>query len=248
MTVETFYGNLISYNVMPTENDHYGSGYGGIGAGMIPQELTLTPLIGAQSVVAGHVVSGFTPPSSGSLSGGKIQATVAAGEAVINGYRIIGESTIAIEMTISDTSYLFLQLEYDANSLVYRPVVYVDDGTYSRPLNSIPLGEVTCDATSVTATVDLRPQNKLLYGEVQGSDGSTIHRGSEYWSASRTGTGAYTLTFSPALLCDHPYIFTESNSTANIDITSLTAASCTVTTRDGAGTPTDYDWRFMVYS
>jgi hypothetical protein len=217
MATSTFYGDLVNYLVLPTENDHYGDGYGGVGAGMIPTELQFNPLIAAQSAIAGHVVSGFEPPASGTFQSPYVVADVTAGAATINGYRIVGTDAISVNLTASTTNYLFLKLELDGNNRVIRPLLHVDDSSYTRPSNSIPLGEVTTDASSITGTVDLRVENKMCYGtvSVSGTTATITKRGSGDWTATYAGAGDCTITFSPSFSYTAPIVHVTGHGSGN---------------------------------
>lgn len=200
-----FYGLLLNYVVMPSENDHYGDGYGGVGAGKIPTELLLTPLLQGLGHMPGFVSTGFAVPSSGSLTGSTITGSVTAGTAVIAGRRIEGTSNVGISVPISDTSYVWLSLELDGSNKVYRPIITTST-TFAEQANpSIPLGSITCDATSITSTKDMRFKGQIVWGAIE-TDGSNepdfedanSHMGSCNWVPSKVDATDLRITFNDA--------------------------------------------------
>lgn len=171
MASTIFYGNLVNYNVMPTEHDHCGDGFGGDGAGRIPQELTFSPLLCRISGVTGMVESGLQIPTSGTLSGSVINANITAGKAIIEGYRIAGTYVINVDFVISSLNHVWLKLEKDAADRVLRPVIQIDDVTdsdvdFTVPDSALYLGNAVCDATSITSTVQAQFMNRIVMGQI----------------------------------------------------------------------------------
>ena len=236
MATSTEYGNLVNYLCMPTENDHYGSGYGGTGAGRIPQELTFLPLLKGVGSCVGFVESGFVVPATGGEVASKIVGTVSAGAAVINGCRIVGTSTITVSMKPSATNYLFLKLELDGTSKIYRPVIHIDDAAYTIPTNAIPLGAVVCGASSVTSTLDFRYQNRHTFGYIDNHAATPEygHAGSGDWSYAVDGSN-FVVTFKTAFFrAPMALVFARPDTGGSLTTPDVTITSSTLTWAKGA--------------
>jgi hypothetical protein len=177
-----------TWSVHPTENDIYGSE--GIGAGRVINEFKLTQAIRG-GVRRGHVISGFTLPSSGS----RTAVSVAGGYAVIDGYTIYAPSalTISINNNVSGSTNarVWLQLVSSANKATVIKIVTVY--TDAQQNNAILLGRLTTDATNVTAMEDNRSTGRILYGACT-TAGATVEAGSGDWrwdSHPSTGVTRY---------------------------------------------------------
>ena len=241
MAATTFTGSSV-WSVSPTENDLAGAE--GTGAGRVIQEKKIGPSLrgsGSTAGATGYVLSGFTLPASGS----RTSISVAAGEACINGYFIKGTTGLTISANASTTAYVYLQLVL-SSSLVSSVAIRTEYVETTKPANAILLGVLTTDASNVTARVDARPQRKMVYGQVD-STGAVLDYGTGDWTATKTATGAYTITFYPAFL-RKPCVFATNHSTS----TGMTAAASpgstsvmTVETYNTSGGLADADFSFM---
>lgn len=224
MATTTYYGNLVNYLCMPTENDHYGDGYGGVGAGRIPTELTLLPLLKGLGGCNGFITSGFAPPSSGTLIGDIIACTVTAGSAVISGCRIVGTSSVTINLEKSATNWILLKLELDGSGKVYRPVFHVESGTSmpTIPSNAIYIGKCVCGASSITSTKDLRYCNRLATGCIDHNASTPVigNAGTNNWTWGQDG-GTATITFKEDYLAT-PMVMLYSRAESTGSVTWLT--------------------------
>lgn len=172
--------NIQNHLVFPTENDVNG---GTVGAGRIITEAAFGSLLKSLLGQAGQAVSGFTMPSSGALT-----QSIAGGTAVIDGYVVVGTGTTSVTFAASNTTHVFLRLIYVSGKVAsvqfeLLTVTGVDDDPIP-PANSILLGRVSTDGTSVTGSSDFRANGRVSYGMVKwfgGSDWRTDNAGSSDW-------------------------------------------------------------------
>lgn len=228
---------ITNHLVCPTENDVNG---GTVGAGIILTELNLADLLRFPNGAIGHVVSGFTPPSTGSAN--RTQS-IAGGVACIDGRVIRGSATTSVTFTASATEYWWLQLLYTSSKAV--SLQYASSSSETTYLsNAIPLWKVICNATDVTTVTDRRPGGRRLYGTVNASKAISDH-GSGFWSVAGGATGVSTLTFASGLFIRTPIVVvspTETNAEAFAAPSSAT--SCTITTTDLAAANADKAYSF----
>jgi hypothetical protein len=229
--------SITNHYVNPTENDFDG---GTDGAGIVLTEASISNLLKNQGGVPGFVVSGFTPPTTG--TGNRTQ-NITGGIASTDGYVIYGSATTSVVFTQGVTEYWWLQLLYTSNKVSGLQYTSVSGAT-TYPGNAIPLWAVTCNASDVTTVVDRRPQNRRLYGTVTG--GNLDEAGSGYWSVSLGATGVHTLTFGSGIFTRKPVvtatIYGSSGGEATCVVNSATSA--TITTRDSSGAAANRDWSF----
>lgn len=179
---------LSSYLVFPTENDVNG---GTTGAGRVGSEYRRATLQDALGMQVNRVYSGFTLPSSGALA-----SSVAAGEAIIDGYLIKGSASISVTFTASVTNYTFIQLVYSGG--IVTTAQLVTQTSITPPANSVFLGAVVTGGSTISSASDYRPQGLSMYGRCNGGgSGNTISDyGSTGWTlAHASGGGTTTLTF-----------------------------------------------------
>ena len=229
---------ITNHLVAPTENDVNG---GTNGAGIVfGVETTMADLLRFPGGTSGYVVSGFTPPSTGT---GSLTHAIAAGVARIDGYVIKGTATTSTTFTLSTTEYWWLQLLYTSSKVVSLQLVG-NSGETTYPANAIPLWKVTCNATNITAVVDRRPGGRRLYGSVT-SGGAINEHGSGLWSVSKGATGSYTLTFASGVFIRTPVVLVTANA-ANAAAASAptSVTSSGVTTTDLANSAADAAWSF----
>jgi len=208
-----FYDNFIDYVVMPSENDHYGSGYGGVGAGKIPTELLLTPLMQGLGNMPGYISSGFALPTSGTLAGSQVNCVVTAGTATIKGHRIEGTSNININVPINDKSFVWLCLELDGSNKAYRPIIHTDT-TWQYPTDPcLPLGWLDVGATDISTTYECGFSGQIVYGSIN-TDGSNnpdmedsdTYMGTANWTPSKVDASTFRITYNTSFH-SQPWVF-----------------------------------------
>ena len=135
----------MAVKVFPTTND-----VGGAGAGKIITESNLVswlkPILGGSVVV-----NGFTVPASSAT----LNLDVAAGEALISGYRVVIDAATTLAMTASTTNYIYLKLTRDASNNVTGATFEVN-ATGIAPADSVKIAKATTSASAVTGTADAR--------------------------------------------------------------------------------------------
>lgn len=163
--------------VFPTTND--------IGGGRLLSEENISSLV---KLLLGQsfVNSGFTVPSSSA----DLTLDVAAGEAVIDGFRVNIDSVTTVTCTASQTNHIYLKLTTDVDGNVDGAEFEVNT-TGTAPSQSLKIAEAAADGAAVTSTTDRR---KRTPWEVQKPDLLT-NGGFEIWqrgSGPYTGSGDYT--------------------------------------------------------
>ncbi|MGE5553290.1 MAG: phage tail protein [Betaproteobacteria bacterium] len=131
--------------IFPTVND-----VGGSGAGKVLSEANLTALI--KMLSQNFVVSGFTLPSSDP----DLVIPVAAGEAMISGYRVVLDAATNVTCTANATNHIYLKLNRDASGNVTGATFEVNT-TGTAPADAVKIGMAVAGASSITSTTDARP-------------------------------------------------------------------------------------------
>lgn len=227
-----YYAELANYTCNPTENDHYGSA--SVGSGAVLQELKLCPAIERGGGATGGIISGFLCPSSGSIT----NATITAGEAVLHGYHIKGTDDITVTFDASEETRVYLYLELDVNTKVYRPMLRLDsvDSTPHADVaaTGMLIGRVTTGAATITSMVDARTQNRRIWGRLS-TDGAggvipaTVCYGSSDWRWDGSGVPNVIITFyKPFLRTPIGIRYLLGSSPSNIATISTTSCTFTV--------------------
>ncbi len=144
--------------VWPSTND-----VGGAGAGKVITESNLTSWI-KTLVAQNFVVSGFTVPASSTT----LNLDVAAGEAILSGYRVVIDAATTVTCTASATNHIYLQLTRDASNNVTEATFAVNT-TGTAPADSVKIATAVADATSIISTTDARQLRAYAVSQVDGA-------------------------------------------------------------------------------
>lgn len=100
-----------------------------------------------------YIVSGFTVPTSDP----DLVIPVAAGEAIISGYRVVIDTSTNVTCTANATNHVFLKLTKDGLGNVTGAAFEVNT-TGTAPADSAKICTAVTDADNVTSTTDARPK------------------------------------------------------------------------------------------
>lgn len=124
---------------------------GGSGLGKYATESNLAKFL--KSVIARNsVISGFTVPASDA----DLTISVAAGEALIEGYIVTIDTATNVTVTASATNHVYLQLTRDGSQNV-TGAQFVVNTTGIAPSDSVKLFTCVASASAITSTTDARP-------------------------------------------------------------------------------------------
>ena len=140
--------------IFPTTND-VSAAPGGGGKGLSEPNLSgwLKALAGTN-----FVVSGFTLPSSDP----DLTISIGAGEAVIEGYRVVIDTATGLALAPNATNHIYLKLTRDGAGNVNGAAFEVNTAGI-QPAESVYLAQAVTNATSVTSTVDKRPLGLMVF-------------------------------------------------------------------------------------
>lgn len=133
----------------------YGSAGEGAGAepykGSYHSELQLGSLLSGLAG-ASFVFSGFSVPGSSV----NLNLAVPLGVAMISGRLVTIPGSTTVTVTASQTNYIYLKLEKDADGYVLSAAFEVNI-TGTAPADSVPIARAVADSSTITTTTDLRP-------------------------------------------------------------------------------------------
>lgn len=147
----------MSTKCFPTVND-----VGGAGSGKVITEANITALV-KMLLGQAFVLTGFTVPASSV----NLTLSVALGEAMIAGYRVVKDAAETVTCSPSATNHIYLKLTRDASQNVTGAVFEVNT-TGVAPADSVKIATAVAGASSVTSTTDARVLMPFASSQVSG--------------------------------------------------------------------------------
>lgn len=145
--------------IFPTVNDVAPSA----GGGKVLTEANLAYWL-KQLLGQNFVLSGFTVPASSA----DLTLSVALGEAMIGGYRVVKDAAENVTCAASATNHIYLKLTRDASQNVTGAVFEVNT-TGTAPADSVKIATAVAGVSSISSTTDARQLRAMAVSQMDGA-------------------------------------------------------------------------------